>query len=125
MKEETKAQVIVPLDEYKDLLKDREKLQILFDEVQKSKEEQGLLVIQKKVSPNSFFGQLLWRHQCPDFDIKQPNELMTPLVEEVAKLRDICLDYDDERERLRKKVAIYEKRNWWQRLFNINPKEDE
>ena len=125
MKEEAKAQVIVPLDEYNDLLKDREKLQTLFDEVKKSKEEQGLLVIQTKTSPTTFFGHLLWRHQCPDFDIKQPNELVSPLVEELAKLKDICLDYDDERERLKKKVTMYERRNWWQRLFNINPKEKE
>ena len=50
---------------------------------------------------------------------------MNPLIDEIVKLKDICLDYDDERERLKKKVTMYERRNWWQRLFNINPKEGE
>ena len=125
MEEEAKAQVIVPLDEYNDLLKDREKLMTLFDEVKKSKEEQGFLVIQTKTTPSTFFGHLLWRHQCLDFEIQKVNDLVNPLIDEIVKLKDICLDYDDERERLKKKVTMYERRNWWQRLFNINPKEGE
>ena len=116
--EQDKKKVLVPWDEYQELLKDGEALKEAREELKKDCKERGLYVETKLVvySGGLFDGPL--QDIDPRINIASKDEVLKAAQEEMDKIALQAKYLDGRVKELEKTIDHLKNRNLWGRIFN-------
>ena len=116
--EQEKKKVILPWDEYQELLEDGKALKVVREELKKDCEERGLYVETKTVVYYGGFYDGPLQDIDPRISIASKDEVLKAAQEEIDKIALQAKYLDGRVKELEKTVDHLMKRNLWQRIFN-------
>ena len=124
---ENEKKVLIPLDEYEELVQTKEDFKKLREEFEKDCEERGLYVKQQIVfSPSFLYGYPTTneavRALTPRLTIYTKDEALQEAQKEIERISSlsetVVRDKSEEADKAKAEVARIKKRNLWQRIWN-------
>ena len=111
--EQDGKKVLVPWDEYQELLKDSEALKIAKEELEKDCKERGLYVEHIMY----FYEQFTFSEKCinPHLNIYSKDTVLEAAAKEIDRLSNLVKSIEEEKN---EKIARLKNRNRWQRIIN-------
>jgi hypothetical protein len=116
--EQDKKKVILPWDEYQDLLKDSEALKEAREELKKDCKERGLYVEAKFVVYSGGFFEGPFEDINPHLSIASKDEVLKAAQEEMDKIALQAKYLDGRVKELKEDIDHLKNRNLWERIFN-------
>ena len=116
--EQDKKKVLVPWDEYQELLKDGEALKEAREELKKDCKERGLYVETKLVVYSGGFFEGPLQDTNPRLSIASKDEVLKAAQEEIDKIALQAKYLDGRVKELKEDIDRLTKRNLWQRIIN-------
>lgn len=118
MEEKEQKRVLVPWDEYQELLKDSEALKEAKEELKRDCEERGLFVETKLTI---YYGNFLdgpLQDINPHLSIASKDKTLKAAQEEIDRMALVAKNLKEQVEEMEKTIDRLTKRNLWQRIFN-------
>lgn len=110
--------VILPWDEYQDLLKDGEALKEAREELKRDCEERGLYVETKVVVYSGGFYDGPLQDINPRINIASKDEALKAAQDEIDRMALVAKNFKERVNQLEKTVDRLKNRNLWDRIFN-------
>lgn len=121
---ENEKKVLIPLDEYEELVRTKEDFKKLREEFEKDCEERGLYVKHELVfRPSILFGcsttEEVVKELAPRLTIYTKDEVLQEAQKEMERISSLSEAFvRDKSEEAEAEVARIKKRNLWQRIWN-------
>ena len=121
---ENEKKVLIPLDEYEELVRTKEDFKMLREEFEKDCEERGLYVKHELVfRPSILFGcsttEEVVKELAPRLTIYTKDEVLQEAQKEMERISSLSEAFvRDKSEEAEAEVARIKKRNLWQRIWN-------
>jgi hypothetical protein len=112
--EQEEKKVILPWDEYQELLKEGEALEIAKEELEKDCKERGLYVEFNAYFYEQFYS-LLEKCINPRLSIVSKDAVLEAAAKEIDRLSNLAKSIEEEKN---EEIARLKNRNLWERIFN-------
>ena len=110
--------VILPWDEYQDLLKDGKALEVVREELKKDCKERGLYVETKAAVYSGGFYDGPLQDINPRINIASKDETLKAAQDEIDRMALVAKNFKERVNQLEKTVNRLKNRNLWDRIFN-------
>ena len=112
--EQEKKKVILPWDEYQELLKEGEALKLAKEELEKDCKERGLYVQYNAYFYEQFY-PLLEKRISPRLNIVSKDAVLGAAAKEIDRLSNLAKSIEEEKN---KEIARLKNRKLWERIIN-------